>query len=166
MTNVVQVERVANGYLVRMAPARTGGGAIAAERVWIAAAPIDVATILEEEIWPPAAEPDITDAADVLEAPSMEDLEAAGVLKRGSDLTAAIPALDVAVERAPVADDGGEYPRVTHQGGRWTMECPTHGAYRAEFLGQVLRCVAKAQGKRCPVSMPLEAAHRAVGLRE
>lgn len=51
MTNVVLVERVANGYLVRVTPHRTGGGVVTGERLYIAAAPLDVATILEEEIW-------------------------------------------------------------------------------------------------------------------
>lgn len=158
-TNIVQVERVANGYLVRLPERRSGGGAVQQERVWIAAAPIDVATILEDEIWPDTAEDDGPAPA----PPTVEDLEAAGVVKRGSDVAAAD---EVDVERAPVADDGGEYPAVTHHGGRWTIECPKHGASRAEFLGQVLRCVGRDQGKRCPVSMPLEVAHRAVGLRD
>ena len=50
-TDIVQVERVANGYLVRVTPHRTGGGVVTGERLYIAAAPLDVATILEEEIW-------------------------------------------------------------------------------------------------------------------
>ncbi len=148
--HVVQVEKVANGYLVQDTAGR---------RVYIAAAPIDVATILEEEIWPDREDdPEPEPAA---AAPSVEELEAAGVVKRGSDLPAPEPE---PVERQQVADDGGEYPKVTHHGGRWTMDCPNHGISRAEFVGQVLRCVARDNGKRCAVSMPLEAAHRAAGL--
>lgn len=148
--HIVQVEKVANGYLVQDTVGR---------RVYIAAAPIDVATILEEEIWPDRGEEPEPDAAAA--APTVEDLEAAGVVKRGSDLPEATAE---PVARQPVADDGAEYPHVEHHGGRWTMECPNHGTSRAEFLGQVLRCVAKDNGKRCTVSMPLEAAHRAAGL--
>jgi len=151
MTDVVQVERVANGYLVQDTVRR---------RVWIAAAPIDVATILEEEIWPDREEEPEPPAA---APPSVDELEASGLVKRGSDVP---DVKEEPVERQPVADDGGEYPKVTHHGGRWTMACPNHGESRAEFIGQVLRCVAKDQGKRCTVSMPLEAAHRAAGLKE
>lgn len=149
MTNVVQVERVANGYLVQDTSRR---------RVWIAAAPIDVATILEEEVWPVREEePEVEPPT----APTVEELAAAGLVKRGTDVAAAE---EEPVVRQQVADDGGEYPRVTHNGGRWTMECPNHGKSRAEFVGQVLRCVARDNGKRCATSMPLEAAHRAAGL--
>lgn len=159
MTDIVQVERVANGYLVRVPAQRTlnGGGVIAGERVYIAASPRDVATILEEVFVEREAEPEVEPPT----APTVEELAAAGLVRRGTDVAAAE---EETVERAPVADDGGEYPAVTHQGGRWTMECPNHGAYRAEFIGQVLRCAARENGKRCSVSMPLEAAHRAAGL--
>lgn len=158
MTNVVQVEKVANGYLVRVPAQRTGGGVVAGERLYIAAAPIDVATILEEEVFVDVEEPE---PAAPEEPPSVDDLEATGLLKRGSDVPAPE---EKPVERQPVADDGAEYPHVEHHGGRWTMECPVHGKSRAEFLGQVLRCVVKDKGQRCATSMPLEAAHRAAGL--
>lgn len=158
MTNVVQVERVQNGYLVRVPAERIGGGVVAAERMYIALEAVDVATILEERVWPDGLPLDEEPAP---APPTVDDLEAAGVVKRGTDVAAAE---EKPVERQPVADDGAEYPHVEHHGGRWTMECPVHGRSRAEFLGQVLRCVVKDKGQRCATSMPLEAAHRAAGL--
>ncbi|HML99559.1 MAG TPA: hypothetical protein PKD75_13885 [Tepidiformaceae bacterium] len=85
-TDIVQVERVANGYLVRVPAHRTGGGVVAGERVYIAAAPRDVATILEEEVF---VEREEEPEVDPPTAPTVEELASAGLVRRGTDVAAA-----------------------------------------------------------------------------
>lgn len=98
-------------------------------------------------------------------AGSVEDLEAAGVVKRGSSLARAAAALREPApasdegsgeeHRWPCADDGSEFPAVRKEtSGRLMGNCPSCGWKRAEYQGDVLRCMGKVNGAACRTGWP------------
>ena len=165
MGQIAQVERVGNGFLVKVAAA----GFKPVEQLYIAATIIDVAAVLEEFVWP--AEDGGGDEPDSAPVMTLAELETSGLVARGSDFAASRdgeksePAAEIE-QRWPVAEDGSDYPKVTFEGGRYTVECPSCGPTRAEFKpsSSLLRCQGKQGGKPCRTALPKDVVDRIVAL--
>lgn len=146
----VEIQKVANGYLVRCA----------GDRLYVALGILEVAEVLEELFTPVAAptEPEMVDAEPV----TVDDLVRSGAVVRG----VSSPAPTAEEPRGwPCADDGSEYPGVIHEAsGRYVGKCPSCGDHTAEYRGNLLRCTGKPGGKPCRTSWPRDVVERLIAL--
>ena len=163
--NKAEVEQVENGFLVTVPAAVLGGGGVARPRKFIARDELELAEVFTD-LWGA-----VDEAVEVVVSPE----EIPGVV-RGDD-----PALtpdsspdsfvagagsDGEVVRAPVADDGTEYPLVRQLGANhFEVECPVHGSKRMERRGPNWACAGGSVQKPCQVSVPRGVIGRLVAAR-
>lgn len=83
------------------------------------------------------------------------DLEAAGLVRRGSDVSAPAPAPPDDELRMPVADDGSEYPFCWQLApNHFEVQCPKHGRTRMERRGRNWACGGRTGQQACGVTIP------------
>lgn len=171
MAKKAEVEMVENGFLVTVEGVAPSPGRVAWLRKFIARDEGELAAVFGD-LWHAAAEA----SAEVGISPD----EIPGVV-RGSELEgealAPDPAPEVAapagggrvdgeVVRAPVADDGTEYPVVRQLGpNHFEVECPVHGSKRMERRGTNWSCAGGSVQKPCQVSVPRGVIGRLVAAR-
>lgn len=107
--------------------------------------------VLFSELCLPLPEPEEPEYIPEPSAPSVDEMEAAGTLKRGSAIE---PPYEES--RMPVTDDGSEYPYVWRggQANHYEVQCPAHGRKRMERRGVNWACAGGSTNKPCQLSVP------------
>jgi len=114
----------------------------------------DLAVLFAELAIPledPELDPFDVEPAATLRDATTEELEARGLVRRGSDLSA--PLEDEV--RMPVADDGSEYPFMWQLApNHFEVQCPNHGRKRMERRGRNWACSGRTGQQACGVTIP------------
>ena len=107
--------------------------------------------LLFDELAEPLEEPEAEDEPPSA-PPTIESLEAAGVVRRGVP----VPEVHPDDVRMPCTSDGDEYPFVWRgaQANHYEVQCPNHARKRMERRGSNWACAGGAPNKPCQVSVP------------
>lgn len=171
MVNKAEVEQVENGFLVTVEAVATAHGRVARTRKFIARDELELAAVFAD-LWQAAAEACAEVGIALDEIPGVvrgSELEGEALAPDPAPEVAA-PAgggrVDGEVVRAPVADDGTEYPVVRQLGpNHFEVECPVHGSKRMERRGTNWSCAGGSVQKPCQVSVPRGVIGRLVAAR-